>query len=221
MSRLALFLALLAVGFGTRTDAAPITVFFTGSVILVDDPGSRLDGSITVGTPFSGSLSYDPAALADTLPDPSEGAYYPDPADFSFSVVIGSYSLAYDSGSAGLVEIGVHDNAPLFLHDTYNVVPNGLTGLESIAGLVDSSLQVFLGDSTQTALTSDSLSAVPLTTAAWDLRSFLLDLRVDAPSLSEASVEGDIEFLAVPEPEGGLLLALGGAAALAAARRRD
>jgi hypothetical protein len=68
--------------------AAPVVWEFQGVVTEVVFP-VNLDGSVTVGTPLSGSVSYDPLA-PNVSPDPENIAIY---EGISFRVLVGNYEF--------------------------------------------------------------------------------------------------------------------------------
>lgn len=197
----------LALAVGAPASAAPITVSFTGTVSTVTDDAGLLDGSIGVGTPYAGSFSYDPALLPDSEPDPNSGTYWIDPASFSLSLAIGSYSISYDPlASSGAAT--VQNDAAIVLQDQYALNVDDVVGLESLpALLVSTYVQVLLTDSTQTTLGSDSLVALPYTDAAWDGRILQLGAEVELEPgvFADVFLEGTLSIL--PEPASALLLA--------------
>ncbi len=58
----------------TDAASAPVTFVFQGVVFQVDDLGPTLDGSVSAGTPFAGSYTFDPTTPNESL-DPSFALY--------------------------------------------------------------------------------------------------------------------------------------------------
>jgi hypothetical protein len=195
--------------------AAPITVSFTGVVTMLTDDDGLLDGSVSVGTPYSGTFSYDPALLSDSEPSPSFGTYEIDASTFfSLSLSVGSYTITFDPNATGTITMA--NNAGTVPQDQYTLTLDEVAGFESLPGtLTGTFLQLLLRDLSQTALSSDALTGVPYTDVAWNSRRLQLGAEIDSEAFVD--IEGTVTFV----PESGTLLLLGAAvAALVLARRR-
>jgi hypothetical protein len=130
--------------------AAPITFSFAGSV--TDDPF----GLSSFGAPITGAYTFDSTAT-DTIPSPSTGSFPSVGPAFGFTTNVDgtAYSLSSNLTVNTANNIGV---------DQYG----------AIATSAVLTLEVFLQDSTQTALSSDALPLLPPTLAAFDFRQFRL-----------------------------------------------
>ena len=148
--RLWVALCALTLYAGNIAYAIPITFTFTGSV--TDDPF----GLSSFGAPITGSYTFDSVA-ADGIAGPSTGSYPSIGPSFGFSATVDGtpYSL---SGS--------------LIVNTANNIGVDQYGAISTDGVL--TLELFLQDSTQTALSSDALPLVPPLLAAFDTRQFRL-----------------------------------------------
>lgn len=73
--------------------AAPITFTYTGEVTGVRDDGPYLDGSITVGTPFWGTYTFESSTPDDYPNDPRARYTFPASQALVMTLRIGSYDL--------------------------------------------------------------------------------------------------------------------------------
>ncbi|MFH1420146.1 MAG: PEP-CTERM sorting domain-containing protein [Planctomycetota bacterium] len=95
----------LAPWFCVSAAATPVEFGFSGTVTSVNDPDGCFDSSITTGSAFFGSLSYDPAIVNDQEPgEPTLGDYRP---DTPMSARVGSVDFI----TSGFIAI-VGDNQP-------------------------------------------------------------------------------------------------------------
>ena len=182
--------------YGGTAVASPVTFSFAAT--LTDDPF----GLSSFGAPITGTFTFDSAA-ADAIADPSMGSFASNGVPYGFAVDVDGTSYAID-GRATVVtanDIGV---------DQYGVVAidGGLT------------LELFLQDFTQTALSSDAQPLLP-SLAAFGSRRFELfadDTEFGGDLTSLVCTAGCAAPVAVPEP-GSLLLIAVGAGAFAIRRR--
>ena len=70
-----------------NSSVSTVTVSFTGELTWVTDSEGQLDPSIAVGTPFSGSFTFDPSLAVDSDPSELHGVYE---FDSSMQVNIGN-----------------------------------------------------------------------------------------------------------------------------------
>jgi hypothetical protein len=165
---------------------------FTGTVTVANIDAGASDGTILAGTPFSGSFVFDAESL-DLIAHPRTGNYdqaMPNAFQMQFG---GSTAIAPDRYDI-FVEDNVAGNDTYAASRTYGV----WSGAGASNGLnVDMSLK--LGDSSQTALTSDDLltSIPPL--SAWDVKKIQVTSHQGNPNMF---IEGELTSLSVqPVPE--------------------
>ena len=150
--RICMLVYLLGVCPINGSQASPVTFAFTGSV--TNDPF----GLSSFGAPITGSYTFDSAAV-DAIPGPSTGSYPSIGLLFGFLANVDGtpYSVS------GSIAINTANNIGVGL-DQY--------GALSTDGLL--TLELFLQDASQTALSSDALPLVPPPLAAFDVREFRL-----------------------------------------------
>lgn len=69
--------------------AEPLTFLFEGYIDTLVD--IDLDESVTIGTPFFGSYSFDPAGVEDYYPDDPAVAFYGFVPPSNLTVTVGNY----------------------------------------------------------------------------------------------------------------------------------
>lgn len=167
--------------------AVPITFEYEGVVTNVNDDGSYLDGSIVVGTTFSGTYTFE----STTPIDPQSGDYaFPPSPEVVMTLDMGDYNLVEPLSS-----IRVTDGAT----DWYEVYSSRfmLAGLSAIMTLE------FI-DYGGSLLTNNALPLSPPDIGLADARWFMLDL-----GMKDVYVQGDVLSI-TPEPQTAGLLLLGG-----------
>lgn len=142
------------------TTAEVVTVSITGHVNYVDDYNSVLDGSITAGTSFTGSYTFD-TATPNTGSLPSVGDYWHTAPPAGVTVSMGSYVFETDSDNVSFLVELVNDQSGLdnYLIRSYNNKTTGLIVVEHIAWQLD--------DPTMSALSDVVLRAEPPDLASW------------------------------------------------------
>jgi hypothetical protein len=198
--------------------AANVTVSFSGtidSLSILEDPFAPwiwhgYDGSFTVGSPFSGSLTFDDST-SDSNADVQVGNYSFDTPPFTAILQVGGYTLSSISG---------RNTAQIFNDSFPQTYPNGLDEISlfvedvSVLGAPgfpssESYFVLELEDFTGSALGSDALASVPFSLAPWDQARISFSLR-RADSLSSFVSAGPIASQSVvPEPSTALLIWLG------------
>lgn len=139
---------------------ALVTWLFDGTVNFVTDTHAVLDGSVFVGTPLSGVITYD-TSLVDGIPaDPTIGEYYQAAPPGAFAVHVGN-----DAMSLSAFRIVVYDNFVFPMQPPFDEVDFNVTELVAFPGVVGASISQFdlapVGADT-TMLADDSLPSAPL-----------------------------------------------------------
>ncbi|NGZ96164.1 MAG: hypothetical protein CV089_08565 [Nitrospira sp. WS110] len=150
----ALCALLLATG---RSDAAPVTFNFSGSVSEVHggvftSGGSGANG-FSSSLPLSGNFTFDSTTPDVLSSDPSWGLYA-NPIQ-NLTVNVGGYTAAFSPGSS---VIQVIKNPGL--GDTYSLTVNGLTG-NTVNGLFPTMFEVELSSPNGNVFSNDYLPTAP------------------------------------------------------------
>jgi hypothetical protein len=90
--------------------AEPVTVYLSGHVTYVEDPGGVLDGSVTVDAAFRGSYTFD-TATPNTGSIPSVGDYWHTASPAGVHVVMGNYALDTDPAAVQFLVELVNDHS--------------------------------------------------------------------------------------------------------------
>lgn len=141
--------------------AEPVTVFFNGRVVLVDDVSGVLGGSVAPGTPFRGSYTFDPAT-PNTGGMPSVGDYWHTVAPAGVELSVGTHAFRTDPGNVQFLLELVNDHYAgsdnYVFHSYSNASANSLL-VETISWQLD--------DPTMEALNDVVLRPEPPNLAAW------------------------------------------------------
>lgn len=181
--------------------AGIVTWEFGGEIDQVRDTSGIFGGALTVGSPFSGSFTFD-TSTPDTNPDSGVSSFENPLQDLSGQIggfgfsgpIFGVSSFEITDGAAGSDDI-FSLSSSVFL--------NG-EGLNFLLTLIDS---------TGTAFSDDTLPTVPPDLSLFDSATIHL-LR----QTGDLAIDGTISFL-VPEPGTLCLLAVGAVAILRRRRR--
>jgi len=205
---------LLALALASAASAAFITVGFTGTVLEADDPEGITNGSVGVGAPVTGSLTFDDNVLPNSPGFPNLVTYSIPTPPSSMTIHAGSYTLDAAGLNATVVDYAPLDDpySDVFQILTTHPYPGGLPGVTGANASAHFGL--VLADSTRNALSSGTLAAVPLTLAAWN--SAEIDFGFDTDTGSFQTV---IRIDSLPEPSV-FALALAACALFAGARAR-
>ena len=189
------------------TAGSPVTWEFAGEITSVRDDDDRLAGAVTVGSPFSGSFTFE-STTPDSSPDnPGLGEYANAVLSVSGEVAGMPFLGSGDLFSA----ISIFDGPFGFTFDSYNI---DILDIDTDFLGETSDFSFTVRDSTGTALSTDSLLRSPPDLASFDLRNFTLTTQSEAVGLA-----GEITFL-TPEPTTLVLLALAALAGIRRVRRR-
>lgn len=155
---------LLALACGlTTAAAAPVTFGFTGHLTQAKDLSNNVSG-VTVGMPFTGTVTYDPAFTRNPSDSPSPHTEYytfTNAPGLSFVIQVGSHTFAGAAKTAGQAGIIMFDD---FGEDSMSVWlnPSQITqnGITPSPDYTHGGLGLRLMDYSEMAFSSDAL---PLT----------------------------------------------------------
>lgn len=206
--RLSVMIVALAFAAETgQTRASPITWEFAGEITRVSDPNDFFGGAVIVGSPFSGSYTFE-STTPDSDPDDARFGLY-DNAITSISGEVGNLtflgpfrSTNFPPGSTNFIWIS---NDPAL--DDYLV----RSGINLLGETVD--LEMLLVDGTGAMFRSDSLPLLPPDLGSLDTAGFSIFFESEASGFSIAAPLTSL----VPEPG---TLALIGLGALVLLKRR-
>jgi len=157
---------------GGLAQAVPITIQITGNITSAS--GVSLPSTIHAGSTFTGTYTYDSAAL-DSDTNPQRGKYLHN-SPYGISLSVGGYEFKTAPNHVGQFEMriindqvdnGVHDYYTVFSHENVAVPSSGFT-MESI--------RWDLWDSSHTALSSSNLSVTAPVLSAWDHNVLAIDI---------------------------------------------
>jgi len=144
--------------------ADSITFIFTGHVVTVEDMSGVLGGSITTGTPLSGTYTFD-SLTPDSNAFPDVGDYLHTSAGNGIIANMGPFTFQTDPNAVDfLLEVV---NRPLrdnYLLRSFNNIASG--PLPPVSEELHIAWQ--LDDPTATALTSDALPLTPPDLSQWE-----------------------------------------------------
>jgi len=173
-----------------------VTWEFAGEATSVQDDTNLLGGAVTVGSPFSGTFTFDPDAT-DSDPHPRRGFYEESIIDFSGAIA--TVPFWGPVGNRNSIEVKNGFGSPTL--DSFSVRPD-----VRIVG-VDLDVTIGLFDSSGIVFGSDALPVLPPDLDFFSTRRFIL---FDQSETLSFRVAGDVSSLAViPEPSTFALLGLG------------
>jgi hypothetical protein len=208
LQRLALAVGVGLLALPMAAPAAPIQILFSGTITYFEETGTVLDGSVEVGTPFSGVLSFDTGA-ADGNPSSTFGSYSFAVPPYGFSFAVGGYSFASNTAfSATTVVSSTSD------HVVFSPGPVSLSG--SIALPIDGyAFNLRYDDPGGATLASDALAAVPFALVSWPSVTVAWEIDVfdeETNEFATAFMSGAVTALSVvPEASCAALLGVAGA----------
>jgi hypothetical protein len=140
--------------------AAPVTFGFTGHLTTANDLSNNVSG-VTVGMPFTGTITYDPALTGQPSDSPSPHTEYynfTNAPGLSFVIQVGSHTFAGAAKTAGQAGIIMYDN---YGEDSMSIWlnPSQITqnGIIPPAEYTHGGIGLRLIDYSETAFTSDAL----------------------------------------------------------------
>jgi hypothetical protein len=193
----------LAVLTVTSAAAASVTFQFAGVVTAVQDELAVLDGSVGVGTPFSGFYTFE-STSADINPEANLGGYvFPAPPG-AFRVVVGNYTFETQPGQSYSLQVA--NSHPLDGRDRYSVGagPIGVLGpIDPLVGMI-TTVRLGLSALPPGPLTSDQLLLSPPVLSEWAVKGLRIEWGQEA--VVDVAIDGQLTTI-VPEPGSVLLLA--------------
>jgi hypothetical protein len=203
----------LLVAFAGGARAEPITFVFTGTVSTVDDRFGLLDRSVTVGTRFTGSYTFE-STTPDSNPDPTVGDYWHRVPGYGITVTLGNYTFRTNPADVEFLLEVVH-RAPPPASTGDNYLLRSYRNSPLAPGLLVDHISWQLDDPTGTALSSDALPLTPPNLADWTSIFGLTITGGDAPPPfgdQDYFIRGHVDSVsaitAVPEPGSLILLSI-------------
>jgi hypothetical protein len=183
---------------GGLARAELITIAISGQVTKVSDKYNRFGGQISVGTPITGTYTYDSATL-DSNPSLTVGDYRNYNSSTGISLYIGEYAFKTNPASVNFL-VEVCNNQPLgsdsyLLHSQNNLPLSDGTPVQYIRWQLD--------DPTGTILSSDALPLTSPDLSKWQ-SWFGLSIGTDRNFGITATITS-----ATPEPATAFLFGLG------------
>ncbi len=148
----------------TSSQAAPVTFNFIGHLTFVNDPSNQVSG-LTAGTPFTGTLQYDPALTrppSDTPSPHTEYYSFTNTAGFSFTLQVGSHiftGAGVDPLQNGIIMYDNFDSEDQF-YAYFNPSQTRHNGNTPPVEFTHGGFGFVLTDTNQTAFASDTLPVV-------------------------------------------------------------
>ncbi len=174
--------------------AGPVTFEFAGEVTRVVDSDDLLQGVVTVGSPFSGSYTFE-SKTPDSDPNPRRGIY--DDSILGLSGHVARLPFDLRPGAATRIELRDEYSGPNL--DSYRV----LADVEFAGRPLDFFIR--LGDTTGMALSTDLLLVAPPDLGLFSSREFHI---FDGSEQLHIVVDGMVQSL-VPEPTTAVVLLAG------------
>ncbi len=148
-------------------DSTRITIKIVAAVYKIQDTYNLLGGVIHLNDTMTGKYVYD-TSVADSEPDPHYGSYIYTSSPYGFEVKTGNFDFKSDPNNVyfaiGLInDWSVYGSPPV---DEFSL--GSLNNLPLSNGLIVTSLEWNLADSTATALSSDALPSTAPVLADWN-----------------------------------------------------
>jgi len=161
---LLLALVTLVGSLATNAPAAPVTYWFSGVVVSVNNPSNAMPFSVSVGAPFTARLSYDPDFIGysnlNSYPEGDVGFYYfTNTIGYSMIFQIAGHTITntaragYFSGSVGVYD--QYDNSDSYWTESGKALT--VDGIPFLSDPLFSVISIYLSDNTKTAFNSVAL----------------------------------------------------------------
>lgn len=171
--------AIVLVALLQSSSAAPVSFGFTGHVTLANDPLNRVSG-VKIGTPFTGTLTYDPALTRPPSVTPSPHTEYynfTNAAGLTLVVQVGSHTFIGSAKTLGQAGIIIYDNyGEDSIEAWLNPSQTKQNGVTSAPEYTHGGVGIRLKDFTQTAYSSDSLPTTRPTINQFEYRQLWISL---------------------------------------------
>lgn len=184
----------------------PVTWQFTGEITRVSDPLNLLGGGVEVGSPFSGSYTFE-SSIPDSQPDPRQGIYNGAVVDVSGIVGVVPFSGPHASR---VNRFRIDDATGGFERDHYALQ----VGITFVGQTLD--FELFMVGGHTSALLNDALPILPPDLNLFEFRGLgISDTLEQVPILIDATLTS-----VVPEPTMIVMLLVGAVCASAVSRKR-
>jgi hypothetical protein len=179
--------------------AVPITIEISGTVTSAS--GSALPSTIYQGVTFTGTYTYDSSAI-----DSGDGHHYYD-APYGISLSLGGYEFKTAPNHVGQFDMWITTNGPGLASAThvYSVCSQYQNISIPSVGFNIGTIRWDLADSTQTALSSDTLPVTAPVLANWDYNH----LRISSYDGTNGIWIYGTVTQATPEPLSSVLMTIG------------
>jgi hypothetical protein len=157
--------ALVSITGATGLTAAPVTYGFNGHITHAKDPANTVSG-VTVGTRFTGTITYDPTLTkqpSDTPTPHTEYYHFTNAPGLSAVIQVGSHNFAGTANIPGESGIIMFDNysGEDSMSLWFNPSQTRQNGVTPSAEFTHGGFGLRFIDYSQTAFTSDALPAAP------------------------------------------------------------
>jgi hypothetical protein len=206
--RLLKFVFVILLCCGGLTQAVPIIIQISGNITSIGGYTQVIPGSIHAGTTFTGTYTYDSAAL-DSDTNPQRGKYLHN-SPYGISIVVGGYEFKTSPSHIGQFKMSIYNDLPdNGVNDYYAVFSQWQNVSVPSAGFTVDSIRWQLRDSTYKALSSDALPIIAPVLTDWGYN--VLDISgYGGPNDYGLSIYGTVtDVRLIPEPITGVLLAMG------------
>ena len=209
MNKNTFFLSLLflcCLSYVNPAESSMITQYFEGTMWTIIDNGNYLGGAITTGDTFSGTLTYDLAAI-DSNPDPNVGEYVYDKAPNGITVTINGLTFYSDPANT-LCMFSILNDDTANLGDIIEFDSNTNNFPVGPAG-ASKSIFIYLNDHSYNVLSADTLPS-SINISDWAQNHFVIMSGTGDYTEYNFLIDGSISNITpIPIPSAIWLLGLG------------